>query len=74
MLVQEIFLYYDAAMNRSDLEAFYGTPQRAMQELERRGVKIYRQLWQQWSEKIPHGRQCEIELATKGKLKADKRK
>lgn len=61
-------------MNLTDLENLYGTPKRAMQELERKGVKIYRQLWQQWAKGIPHGRQCEIELATKGKLKADKRK
>jgi hypothetical protein len=61
-------------MNLTDLENLYGTPKRAMQELERKGVKIYRQLWQQWRDGIPHGRQCEIELATKGKLKADKRK
>ena len=61
-------------MDLTDIERHFGGTDEAMRELNKRGVTVYRQLWRNWRKEIPHGRQCEIELATKGKLKADKLK
>jgi hypothetical protein len=56
-------------MNTQILEKHYGSKANAMKALG-----VYRQLWEHWRKNgIPYGRQCAIQLATRGKVKAVKR-
>lgn len=55
-------------MDTTKLEKHFGTKALAMRAV---GCKS-RQLWRAWTiNGIPHGKQCEIQLLTDGKLKAD---
>ena len=54
-------------MDTETLERHFGGRDEAI-----RAIGIYRQLWEHWAKKgIPKGRQYEIQVLTKGKVRAD---